>query len=103
MVEKSNDVEVTQNKYVVNDVESLSVFDKEDDLIQFQDVSNILVTSEKPLKHDLNESDIPFIEIPDMYPVKHTVTLPPQHFYSERSQYRKSPLKIITFIKFISI
>ncbi|CAH2094628.1 unnamed protein product [Euphydryas editha] len=91
LIEKSNDVEVTQNKYVLNDVESLSVFDKEDDLIQFQDVSNILVTSKTPLKHELSQSDIPFIEIPDMYPVKHTVTLPPQHFYSESSQYPVRP------------
>ncbi|XP_026494211.2 large ribosomal subunit protein mL37 [Vanessa tameamea] len=87
LVEKSNDAEVTQNKYVLNDVESLSVFDKEDDLIQFQEMSNILVTSNKPLKHDLNESNIPFIEIPDLYPVKHTVTLPPEHFYAESSKY----------------
>ncbi|XP_050354296.1 39S ribosomal protein L37, mitochondrial [Nymphalis io] len=87
LVEKSNDVEVTQNKYVLNDVESLSVFDKEDDLIQFQEISNILVTSNKPLKHDLKESNIPFIEIPNMYPVKHTVTLPLDHFYTETSKY----------------
>ncbi|XP_045776211.1 39S ribosomal protein L37, mitochondrial [Maniola jurtina] len=91
LVEKSNDVEVTQNKYVVNEVECHSVFDKEGDLIQFQDVSGILVTSNKPLKHELSESDIPFIEIPDLYPVKHTVTLPPEHFYDENSKYPLRP------------
>lgn len=78
-----------QSKYVVNDVECQTVFDKEDELIQFQEVSHILVTSNKPVNHEIEEKDIPFVEIPDLYPVKHTVTLPPQHFYSEASKYRK--------------
>lgn len=72
----------------MNDVESHTVFDKEDELIQFQDVSHILVTSNKPVVHDLDR-DVPFKEIPDLYPVKHTVTLPPEHFYNETSKYRK--------------
>lgn len=89
LVEKSSESEVTQSKYVSNDVESHSVFDKEDELIQFQDLSHILVTSNKPLKHEMSETDIPFVEIPDLYPIKHTVTLPPEHFYSENSIYRE--------------
>ncbi|KAI5643082.1 hypothetical protein NE865_04804 [Phthorimaea operculella] len=91
LIEKSNDVETTQSKYVANDVQCQSVFDKEDDLIQFQEVSNILVTSTAPVKHDMNERDIPFVEIPDLYPVKHTVTMPPEHFYSENSKYPIRP------------
>ncbi|VVD01545.1 unnamed protein product [Leptidea sinapis] len=87
LIEKSSDIDITQNKYVINNVEHRSVFDKEEELIQFQDVSNILVTSNKPLKHDLDTSDVPFIEIPDLFPVKHTVTLPPEHFYEEKSRY----------------
>lgn len=88
IVEKSSDTEVIQSRYVVNDAECQSVFDKEEDLIQFQEVSNILVTSNKPLQHD-TEKDITFTEIPDLYPVKHTVTLPTEHFYSDTSKYRK--------------
>lgn len=72
----------------MNDVETHTTFDKDEELIQFQDVCNILVTSNKPVKHD-TEKDIPFVEIPDLYPVKHTVTLPMEHFYSETSKYRK--------------
>ncbi|XP_041969167.1 39S ribosomal protein L37, mitochondrial [Aricia agestis] len=87
LVEKSNDAEVTQNKYVINDVESKILFDKEDELIQFQDVSGILVTSKKPVTHEIPTSDIKFIEIPDLYPVNHTVSLPPDHFYDESSKY----------------
>ncbi|XP_026743157.1 39S ribosomal protein L37, mitochondrial [Trichoplusia ni] len=90
LVEKTSDSEVTQSKYVVNDVESQTVFDKEDELIQFQDVSHILVTSHKPVTHDLDK-DVAFKEIPDLYPVKHTVTLPPEHFYSETSKYPFRP------------
>ncbi|CAG9565470.1 unnamed protein product [Danaus chrysippus] len=96
IIEKSNDSEVTLSKYVVNDIETNSIFDKEGDLIQFQDVSNILVTSNKPLKHELNETDVSYIDIPDMYPVKHTVTLPPEHFYNDNSFYpiqRSVPMK----------
>lgn len=89
LIEKSNDIEVTQNKYVTNDIKCQSIFDKEGDLIQFQDISNILVTSSKPLRHEFNEKDIPFIEIPNLYPVKHTVTLDPEHFYSDNSKYRE--------------
>lgn len=88
LIERSSDIEATQSKYIVNDVECQSVFDKDDELIQFQDVSNILVTSNKPVQHELNEKDIPFIEIPDLYPVKHTITLPKEHFYGT-SKYRK--------------
>lgn len=88
LVEKSSDSEATQSKYVLNDVESRSVFEKEDDLIQFQDISHILVTSNKPVKHE-TEKESNYTEIPDLYPVKHTITLPPEHFYNETSKYRK--------------
>lgn len=88
LIEKSNDSEVTQTKYVVNDVESQTLFGKEGDLIKFHDVSNILVTSNKPVQHD-TEKDIPFVEIPDLYPVKYTITMPGEHFYEESSNYRK--------------
>ncbi|XP_022121277.2 39S ribosomal protein L37, mitochondrial [Pieris rapae] len=87
LVEKSSDVDVTQSKYVLNDSECHTVFDKENELIQFKDVSNILVTSNKPLKHEIDDSNIPFIEIPDLYPIKHTVTLPKEHFYDAVSKY----------------
>ncbi|XP_028026523.1 39S ribosomal protein L37, mitochondrial [Bombyx mandarina] len=86
LVEKTSDREVTQNKYVVNDVECTTIFEKEDDLLQFQDVSNILVTSAKPVQHEV-EKDIPFVEIPSLYPVKHTITMPHNHFYNNTSQY----------------
>lgn len=88
LIERSSDIEATQSKYIVNDVECQSVFNKDDELIQFQEVSNILVTSNNPVQHELNEKDIPFIEIPDLYPVKHTITLPKEHFYGS-SKYRK--------------
>ncbi|KAG6449976.1 39S ribosomal protein L37, mitochondrial [Manduca sexta] len=90
LVEKSSDSDVTQSKYVVNDVESNITFNKEGDLIQFQELSHILVTSNKPVKHSV-ENDIPFVEIPDLFPVKHTVTLPPEHFYKEDSSYPFQP------------
>ncbi|CAB3249153.1 unnamed protein product [Arctia plantaginis] len=90
LVEKSSDTEVTQSRYVVNDVECHSVFDKEDDLIQFQEISNILVTSSKPVKHD-TEKDVTFNDIPNLYPIKYTITLPKEHFYSESSKYPFRP------------
>ncbi|XP_072929885.1 large ribosomal subunit protein mL37 [Epargyreus clarus] len=90
LVEKCSDTELTQKRYVSNDVESHVVFNKEDDLIKFQDVSHILVTNNTPLKHEV-PNNIPFVEIPDLYPVKHTVTLPPEHFYNETSKYPFKP------------
>ncbi|XP_028165329.1 39S ribosomal protein L37, mitochondrial [Ostrinia furnacalis] len=90
LIEKSSDTEVTQTKYVVNDVKAHTTFDKEDDLFQFQDICNILVTSNKPVKHE-TERDIPFVEIPDLYPIKHTITLDMDHFYSETSRYPIKP------------
>lgn len=88
LVEKSSDTEVTQSRYVVNDAECHSVFDKEDDLIQFQEISNILVSSNKPVKHDI-EKEVAFTDIPNLHPIKHTITLPEEHFYSDSSKYRK--------------
>ncbi|CAK1550550.1 unnamed protein product [Leptosia nina] len=87
LVEKSSDTDVTCNKYILNDVDCTTLFDKEEELIQFQDISNILVTSNKPLKHEIDNEDIPFIGIPDLYPIKHTISLPAQHFYDESSKY----------------
>lgn len=77
------------SKYVVNDVDSQATLEKEDDLLQFQETSHILVTSDKPLKHEVSERDIPYVQIPDLYPIKHTVTMLPEHFYEETSNYRK--------------
>ncbi|CAG9789310.1 unnamed protein product [Diatraea saccharalis] len=86
IIERSSGTEVTQTRYVVNDVECQAVFDKEDELFQFQEVSNILVTTNKPLKHN-TENNIPFVEIPNMHPLKHTITLQQEHFYDENSKY----------------
>ncbi|KAJ0173629.1 hypothetical protein K1T71_010778 [Dendrolimus kikuchii] len=90
LIEKSSNSEVCQSKYVVNDVESRTVFNKQDDLIQFEEVSQILVTTDKPVKHEV-EKDLEFTEIPDLFPVKHTVTMPIEHFYSENSRYPIRP------------
>lgn len=87
LAEKSCDLETSLSKYIVNDVEIRSTFEKDGDLLQFQEVSNILVTSEKPLKHDVSGSNIEFKQIPDLYPIKHTITMFPQHFYEENSSY----------------
>lgn len=89
LVERTSDTESTYSKYIVNDAESKTVFEKEDSLIQFQEVSQILVTSKKPLKHEPTDKDIPFVKIPDLYPVNYTITLPPEHFYDVTSKYRK--------------
>lgn len=93
LVEKSSDSEATLSKYVSNDVPCHSTFEKEEDLIQFQEVSNILVTSTHPVKHE-TEKDIPFVEIPDLYPVKHTITMPVEHFYKDYSKYRKYTMPV---------
>lgn len=69
-------------------MESKAVFEKEDDLFHFHEKSHILVTSNKPLKHEV-VSGIPFVDIPDLHPVKHTVTLDRDHFYTDGSKYRK--------------
>ncbi|XP_053613684.1 large ribosomal subunit protein mL37 [Plodia interpunctella] len=90
IVERCNDTESTLSRLVLNDIQSHTVFDKEDDLIQFQDISNILVTSNKPISYE-TESDIAFVEIPDLYPIKHTITLPKEHFYDEYSKYPIQP------------
>lgn len=90
LVEKSSDAEATLSKYVVNDVECHSIFDKDNDLIQFQDICNILVTSDKPVKHEI-DNDVSFTEIPNLYPIKHTITLPEEHFYSDSSKYPIRP------------
>ncbi|XP_013184709.2 large ribosomal subunit protein mL37 [Amyelois transitella] len=90
IVERCSDTDSTLSRFVLNDIESHTVFDKEDDLIQFQDKSNILVTSNKPISHDI-ESDIPFVEIPDLHPIKYTITLPEEHFYEEVSKYPIQP------------
>ncbi|KAG7297953.1 hypothetical protein JYU34_018707 [Plutella xylostella] len=91
LIEKTSNTDTPKGRYVINDAESKAVFEKNNELFQFLEVSHILVTSKKPLKHDVSEKDIPFVHIPDLYPVRHTVTMNPVHFYSEDSKYPIRP------------
>lgn len=89
LIEKSCDTETSLSKFVVNDVKIQATLEKEGELLQFQEISNILVTSNKPLQHDVPTENVSFTKIPDLYPVKHTITLSPEHFYKTDSNYRE--------------
>lgn len=57
--------------------------------MQFQLSADKLLLSTKPLEV-LTKESVEEIALPDLYPIKHTVTLVPENIYELRNIYRKS-------------
>lgn len=87
LIERSSDHETSGSKHILSDVECVATIEKDDNLFQFDQVSNLLVTSDKPLHYKSEVKDTENIEIPDLHPITHTITLPTDHFYTGGNSY----------------
>lgn len=84
----SNDTSKKRNFH--QNLKPITSFNKDDDLIQLQYTPNILITTETPLKPITADVDsVKNMNLPNIYPLKHTVTIPKEHFYDFDTSYRK--------------
>ncbi|KRT86637.1 hypothetical protein AMK59_1381 [Oryctes borbonicus] len=91
-----------KNRAIFNDLYFSYPFEKNDRLIQFELRGDTLLTSSEPLKKIYDE-DTSSITLPNIEPIKETVTLNQEHIYQIRSCYRRFSIKIDEyFILFIT-
>lgn len=81
------DKHIVKERAVLNDAKFFVSLKKEADLLQFQLSADKLLLSTKPLEILTKESVE--IDLPDLYPIKHTVTLVPENIYELQNIYRK--------------
>lgn len=73
---------------IINDVQFNVPFEKDDDLIKIDVKAETFMTSKKaisPIEHAFSGTEY---ELPDLFPMKHTVSLPYTNIYSLEDVYR---------------
>lgn len=88
LIETSADAELVRQRYLADDVYFSYPFERDGDLIQFQLVGDTVLLSEKPLSPITNQNLNEF-ELPDIFPIKSTVTLNEENIYVMKNIYRK--------------
>lgn len=88
LVELISDKKIVKQRSILHDLDFWYPFEKAGDLIQLQLRGDMLLTTSRPLSPITNESTMD-VELPSMYPAKHTVTLNTEHIYEIKNLYRK--------------
>ncbi|KAJ3647624.1 hypothetical protein Zmor_019491 [Zophobas morio] len=86
LIENSSDLEVVKQRYVLDDTHFSYNFEKSSDLIQFELTGDTLLTSTKPLPAVTEEPTESF-QLPDIHPIKPTITLNKENIYEVRGIY----------------
>lgn len=88
LVENISDLDLVKNRFIIDDAHFCYNFEKHDSLIQFELKGDTLLTSAKPLSPvtDQTTSDL---DLPDIFPIKPTITLNEENIYEIRGIYRK--------------
>lgn len=92
---EKNSNETYKDRYVTQAVNCTASFVKENDLIQIQSPSSLLLSSTKPLspiQPDYSITD--GIDLPNMHPLKHTISIQKENFYNFDNIYRTFNLYI---------
>lgn len=87
-MERHSQLDLVKQRYLLSDLFFSFPFEYFGDLIQFQLTGNAVLVAEKPLKPVFTASTQSH-KIPDIFPVKPTVTLNLQNFYDLNNIYRK--------------
>lgn len=98
LIETHSKHDLTKERYVLNDLFFSFPFEYFGDLIQFQLTGDAVLVAANPLKPVYADSTEQFA-LPDIYPIKPTVTLTPQNFYDLDSIYRKWLLNLFSYCK----
>ena len=64
---------------------------KDGDLLQFELTADTFMTSSKPIEAVKGKYET---ELPDLYPIKHTITIPKKNIYTTKNSYRELVLKL---------
>lgn len=88
IIEKYADQKLVRERFAINDAFFSFPFEKSDELVQLQLTGDTFLTSSKPLE-PVCIANTENLELPDIYPIKETVTLSPQNIYDLENVYRK--------------
>lgn len=80
---------VTATRRIINDAMFIAPIEKDGDLIQMELLAETLVTSKKPISPFALKIKSEDVELPDLFPLKHTISIPKVNIYQKRSVYRK--------------
>lgn len=80
---------ITSSRKIVNNAYFVVPVEKEGDFIQFEHRVETLITSRKPLKHVNVEDNAEKSLLPNIFPLKHTVSIPQTNIYEKKHIYRE--------------
>jgi len=81
---------IVKQRSILHDLQFWYPFEKAGDLIQFQLRGDTLLTTSKPLT-PITSEPTGELELPDIFPIKHTITLNPENIYEIRNIYPINP------------
>lgn len=88
LIETHSKHDLTKERYLLSDLFFSVPFEHSGNLIQFQLTGNNVLVASKPLPPVFKNST-DGLSLPDIFPVKPTITLNLQHFYDLDNIYRK--------------
>lgn len=83
---------IAADRKIISDAFFIAPFTREGSNVQFELTAETFVTSRKPISGFEVDSSIKDQEIPDIFPLKNTISIPKVNFYDDRTDYRKFPL-----------
>lgn len=88
LLETHADGDIVKERFLCNDALFSFPFEKNGNLIQFELTADTLLTASRPLS-PVCIADTKNYDLPDIYPIKATITLNPENIYDLRTLYRK--------------
>lgn len=85
-IEKLSGRSLTVRRKLIDNVTFHTTLTKDSDIISFKVTGDKLISSSRALDAIKGKFDG---ELPDLYPMKSTISMPKQHVYTENSFYRK--------------
>lgn len=79
----------TTARKIVNDAYFIVPYQKDGDVIQMEINAETLITSKKAIQPFDDPFETDDSDIPSLFPLKHTITLPPSNIYRNRSVFRE--------------
>ncbi|GLV39876.1 mitochondrial ribosomal protein L37 [Carabus blaptoides fortunei] len=94
LCENSSDKSLAKDRTVFNNAKFFVPLKKSEDLLQLELSADKLLMSSKPLEI-LTTHSTDNIDLPNLFPIKHTITLVPEHIYETNNVYpiKKTSLK----------
>lgn len=88
LIETHSKSDLVKERFLLNDLLFSYYFEYSGDLIQFELTGDVVLLASKPLM-PVFTNDTKQFELPNIFPVRPTVTLNLQHFYDLQNIYRK--------------